>query len=115
MLWLSVTFGFFSTSNNILSGVIGYEINDYLQAFTGKTGLGIILLFLFLAYLTIRFKVTPELIINKLRSKKETSEISEAETTESINSEEDQVSEEIVLEEKKEESETSKSDFELSV
>lgn len=117
MLWLSVTFGFFSTSNNILSGVIGYEINDYLQAFTGKTGLGIILLFLFLAYLTIRFKVTPELIINKLRAKKGTSEVGEVETAEKINSEEDQVSEEIVLEEKEPEPEldTSKSDFELSV
>ena len=116
MVWLSVTFGFFSKSNNILSGIIGYEINDYLQAFTGKTGLGIILLFLFLAYLTIRFKVTPELIINKLRSKKESNETVETESSDTV-SEEDQVSEEIVLEEKEPEPEldTNKSDFELSV
>ena len=114
MLWISITFGFFSSSYKILSGVIGFQLNEYLQTFTGKTGLGIILLFLFLAYLTIRFKVTPELIINKLRSsRKEVSETDEAITDPPI--EEDHVSEEIILEEKEEEPKTEKSDFELSV
>tara|TARA_R110000787_G_scaffold48953_12_gene117565 strand:+ start:3088 stop:5511 length:2424 start_codon:yes stop_codon:yes gene_type:complete len=70
MLWISVSLGFINKSASLFSGVIGYEINEYLQLFIGKTGLGIILLFLFLAYLTIRFKITPEVLINKFRSKK---------------------------------------------
>ena len=70
MLWISVTFGFFETSSNILSGTIGYEVNEYLQLFIGKTGLGIILFFLLSAYITIRFKITPEVILNRIKSKK---------------------------------------------
>jgi S-DNA-T family DNA segregation ATPase FtsK/SpoIIIE len=49
MLWISVSLGFINKSVSLLSGVIGFEINEYLQLFIGKTGLGIILLFLFLA------------------------------------------------------------------
>ncbi len=114
MLWLSLTFGFFATSEKILSGVIGFQLNEYLQTFTGKTGLGIILLFLFLAYLTLRFKVTPELIINKLKSKKkEETPIAQSIVEESPK--EETKSEEIVLEEKKEEPAKEKSNFELSV
>ena len=114
MLWLSLTFGFFATSEKILSGVIGFQLNEYLQTFTGKTGLGIILLFLFFAYLTLRFKVTPELIINKLKSKKK----EETPITEPIAEEspkEEAKSEEIILEEKDEEPVKEKSNFELSV
>ena len=115
MLWVSVTSGFFSTSYKVLSGVIGYEINEYLQAFLGKTGLGLILLFLFLAYLTIRFRVTPELIINKLRSSKKTSDSTvDSEVSAPVVTEESP-SEEIVFENKEEESQKEKSEFELSV
>jgi len=114
MLWISVSLGFLNKSNATLSGVIGYEINEYLQAFLGKTGLGIILLFLFLAYLTIRFKVTPEVIIRKFRSKKDTAvntEDGEADTK----TENESVSEEIILEETKSIESEGKSEFELSL
>ena len=70
MLWISVTFGFFETSYDVLSGTIGYEVNEYLQLFIGKTGLGIILFFLFTAYITIRFKITPEVILKKINTNK---------------------------------------------
>lgn len=113
MLWISVTFGFFATSNKLFSGIIGYEINEYLQTFTGKTGLGIILLFLFLAYLIIRFKVTPELVINKLRSAKKEEAVNEE--TEEVIKTEDVVSDEIILEDKTEEPFKEKSEFELSL
>jgi S-DNA-T family DNA segregation ATPase FtsK/SpoIIIE len=121
MLWIAVTFGFFGLDNKNLSGTIGYELNEYLQTFTGSTGLGIILLFLFLTYLTIRFKVTPELIIRKLRSaKKELKEemtsdgISEPSTEEKT---EESTSKEMMLEEKtaNEEPPKEKSGFELSL
>jgi len=127
MLWVSVTFGFFGFENKTLSGTIGYELNEYLQTYTNTIGLGIILLFFFLTYLTIRFKVTPELIINKLRSaKKELKEemasdaMSESSTESESPTEEkadENVSEEIILEEKSEleEAPKEKSEFELSL
>ena len=112
MLWLSVSLGFVNEGYAVLSGVIGYEINEYLQTFLGKTGLGIILLFLFLAYLTIRFKVTPELIINTLRSKvKSSDDIENTEVVNPIPGKDDVISEEVILEEEH----TKKSEFELSL
>ena len=68
MIWISVSLGFIDKSATLLSGVIGYEINEYVQLFIGRTGLGISLIFLLIAYITIRFKITPELIIKKFRS-----------------------------------------------
>ena len=104
MLWISVTFGFFETSSNILSGTIGYEVNEYLQLFIGKTGLGIILFFLLTAYITIRFKITPEVILNRIKSKKP--EIS--------NDNHENVTPQTTKEETTEENEV-KSEFELSL
>ena len=70
MIWISVSLGFIDESATLLSGVIGYEINEYVQLFIGRTGLGISLIFLLIAYITIRFKITPELIVKKFRSTK---------------------------------------------
>jgi len=104
MLWFSISFGF--ASNKILSGIIGFEINEYLQAFLGKTGLSISLTFLFIAYLVIRFKITPEVVIKKFRSKKEEDiPLSEAETSTS------ESPNEVILEENT----AAKSEFELSI
>lgn len=117
MIWISVVLGFVHESYAILSGVIGYEINEYLQTFLGKTGLAIILVFLFLSYLVIRFKVTPEVLINKFRSKKSEDNVSDTATSDEINEQpvEEVVSEEIVLDETTEEKKEEKSDFELSL
>ena len=104
MLWISVTFGFFETSSNILSGTIGYEVNEYLQLFIGKTGLGIILFFLLTAYITIRFKITPETILNRIKSKK----------PEVSNNNHENVTPQTTKEETTEENEV-KSEFELSL
>jgi S-DNA-T family DNA segregation ATPase FtsK/SpoIIIE len=60
ILWFSISFGFLAHKNALLPGVVGYELNNYLQQFLGKTGLSLSLLFLFVSYLVIRFKVTPE-------------------------------------------------------
>jgi len=64
ILWVSISFGFFAAKNSLLGGIIGYELNIYLQQFLGKTGLILALLFLFISYLVIRFKLTPEVIRN---------------------------------------------------
>ncbi len=98
MLWISVTLGFIEKKYALLSGVIGFEVNEYLRTFIGKTGLSIVLFFLLIAYLVIRFKITPETIAKQFPKKEETrntEEISEN-TTNNTN-------------------ETEKSNFELSI
>ena len=70
MLWISVTLGFLHKKYAILSGVIGFEVNEYLQTFIGKTGLAIVLAFLFISYLVIRYKFTFDTLIEKMRQKK---------------------------------------------
>ncbi len=60
MLWFSVFFGFFHASNDILGGMVGYEINDLLQDYTGLTGTILIMTFLAIVYAVIRLKLTPE-------------------------------------------------------
>lgn len=62
MIWLSVFFGFFAESNALLGGRIGFEMNDFLQDYLGFFGTSLLMLFLFIAYLAIRLKVTPEMI-----------------------------------------------------
>ena len=67
MVLVSVTFGFLHEKFALLSGVIGFEINIYLQDFIGKTGLTILLIFFFLAYIVLRYKVTFDQFINKIK------------------------------------------------
>jgi S-DNA-T family DNA segregation ATPase FtsK/SpoIIIE len=65
IIWLSISFGFLANKNALFAGIIGYQTNSYLQQFLGKTGLILSLIFLFLAYLVIRFKITPEKLKRK--------------------------------------------------
>ena len=71
ILWFSISFGFLAHKNSLFPGVIGYELNIYLQQFLGKTGLILVLLFLLISYLVIRFKLTPEKVKSSFPSKKE--------------------------------------------
>ena len=93
MLWVSVTLGFLHKKYAILSGVVGFEINDYLQTFIGKTGLFILLGFLFIVYLVLRYKVTFDKYIENLKKKREAlkteNSIETNEASANINSESD--------------------------
>lgn len=60
IIWTAIALGFLAHKNTLLSGIIGYETNLYLQKFLGKTGLLIVLFFMLATYLIIRFKITPE-------------------------------------------------------
>lgn len=116
MLWIALVFGFVSKEFTVLSGVIGYELNDYLTAFTGTPGLAIILIFFFIAYLVIRFKVTPEAIINKMRARKKEQVITEETLSEeTLSPEEETITVEFNDTEEENEVSEKKSDFELSV
>ena len=69
---LSVLFGFFATSLPELGGVIGYELNLFLQDYLGKTGTLLVLLFGLILYLIFKIKVSPEKIKSFFeRTKKE--------------------------------------------
>ncbi|CAM1340709.1 FtsK/SpoIIIE family DNA translocase [Tenacibaculum amylolyticum] len=68
MLWISVALGFVEKKFALLSGTIGFELNEYLRTFIGRTGLAIVLTFFLISYLVVRFKVTLESIREKLRT-----------------------------------------------
>jgi S-DNA-T family DNA segregation ATPase FtsK/SpoIIIE len=59
---LSVLFGFFATSLPELGGVVGYELNLFLQDYIGKTGTLLILLFGLIIYALFKLQITPEKI-----------------------------------------------------
>lgn len=70
ILWLAVSFGFLHQKYALLSGIIGFEINDFIQTFIGKTGLVILLVFLLFTYLVIRYKVTLDTYLENLKTKR---------------------------------------------
>ncbi len=59
---LSILFGFFATSLPELGGIIGYELNLFLQDYLGKTGTLLALVFGLIIYLIFKIKVSPEKI-----------------------------------------------------
>lgn len=62
MLWTAVVLGFFHENNALLGGKVGYELNDYLQDYTGLIGTILITAFTGILYLVLRLGVTPELV-----------------------------------------------------
>ena len=113
MVLVSVTLGFLPKKYALLSGVIGFEINDYLIDFIGKTGLTIVLVFFFLAYIIVRYKVTFDLLINSIKEKRAAAEKKNIESiaqNSALNTNEE-VSESIALSSDKK----GKSEFEKSV
>ena len=61
---VSVIFGFFATKLPELGGIIGFEMNDYLQDYIGKTGTLLVLVFGVIIFLIFRIKVSPDTIKN---------------------------------------------------
>lgn len=59
---VSVLFGFFATSLPELGGVIGYELNLFLQDYLGKTGTLLVLIFGLVIYMIFKLKISPEKI-----------------------------------------------------
>lgn len=109
MLWTAISLGFVESKYAVLSGIIGFELNEYLQTFIGKTGLIILLLFFFIAYLIIRFSIDPDAIVENIDAKKQQKEAEKAAKIEQ------EAIEKTAREIHKEEVDNEKSDFELSV
>ncbi len=116
MLWFSISFGFLPNKLIVFAGIIGVEVNEYLQTFLGKTGLTLVLTFLLLTYIIVRFKVTPESILSKIRSRKK-DVIATKETSVNTPLKETNIEKEFVLEDKTEikKAPKEKSEFEMSV
>lgn len=67
---LAMTFGYFGEKAPVLGGVVGYEINQYLQIYLGKIGTLLLIVFAVLFYLVFRIKLSPEsfsLFVNKTK------------------------------------------------
>lgn len=76
ILILSMAFGFFATSVPELGGVVGFEMNMFLQDFIGPTGTILILVFALVVYLFYKLRVTPDAA--KVFFEKRQQEINEA-------------------------------------
>ena len=70
VIWLSIFFGFFSRKYDILGGTVGFEMNSFFQAYIGKIGTALLLLFVLIIYLAIRFKLTGQTFVNLFKSAK---------------------------------------------
>ena len=71
VIWISITLGFFATSSPLLGGLVGYEMNDFLQDYAGKIGVLLLLIFGLIFILVRLFEVTPEDILAFFKSRKE--------------------------------------------
>ncbi|WP_077399852.1 FtsK/SpoIIIE family DNA translocase [Cellulophaga omnivescoria] len=70
ILWFSVAFGFFAEKWPLLGGLVGFEMNDFLQDYTGKIGVLLLLIFGLIFILVRLFKFTPESTLQYFKQKK---------------------------------------------
>lgn len=71
IIWISISLGFFATTKPLLGGIVGYEMNDFLQDYAGKIGVLLLLLFGLIFILVRLFHFTPEDFIHYFKAKKE--------------------------------------------
>ena len=67
MVWISL-FSSYIFSNNIYGGVFGYEIKSIIIEFMGDLGFISILVFGFISFLIIKFKITPVFLLSLVKS-----------------------------------------------
>ena len=60
MIWISIALGFLADTQPLLGGLVGYEMNDFLQDYTGKIGVFLLLLFGLTFILVRLFQFTPD-------------------------------------------------------
>lgn len=70
MIWLAIFFGFFAETSTVFSGVIGFEMNDFLQDYLGLIGAVLVMAFFAILYFVIRLKVTPDKVGAALKKTK---------------------------------------------
>ncbi|WP_298903037.1 DNA translocase FtsK [uncultured Psychroserpens sp.] len=70
VIWLSIFFGFFSHKYDSLGGTIGFEMNSFFQDYIGKIGTVLLLVFVLISYLAIRFGVNGESFVKLFKRAK---------------------------------------------
>lgn len=60
IIWISIALGFFAYEQPLLGGLIGFEMNDFLQDYIGKIGVLLLLLFGLIFILVRLFKFAPD-------------------------------------------------------
>lgn len=65
LIWLPIGLGFLNKTG-ILHGVMGFEVNDFLNTYIGKLGTGIGLLISFILYIVVNWRITPDTISSAL-------------------------------------------------
>ena len=70
MVWISMALGFFAVEQPLLGGRVGFEMNDFLQDYTGKIGVLLLLVFTLIEILLRFFNFTPEGIGQFLRERR---------------------------------------------
>ena len=60
MTCLMIFLGFYKENSPILSGLVGFEVNDFLVSYLGRTGLLSILVFTVIFILVVQWGLTPE-------------------------------------------------------
>ncbi|WP_299682534.1 DNA translocase FtsK [uncultured Tenacibaculum sp.] len=115
MLWVSVALGFVEKKLALLSGTVGYELNEYLQTFIGKTGLAIVLMFFLLSYIVVRFRMTPEMISEKMKKHEKANDTVVDNAVEAIQDTNPSSTKEAEKPTEETKTNENKSDFELSV
>jgi len=69
MIWISIALGFLADTRPLLGGLVGYEMNDFLQDYTGKIGVVLLLLFGLTFILVRLFEFTPDGMARFFRSR----------------------------------------------
>ncbi len=70
MIWVSIALGFFAAEQPLLGGLIGFEMNDFMQDYTGTIGVLLLLVFTLVVILVRLFNFSPEAIGQYLREKR---------------------------------------------
>ncbi len=71
LIWLPILFGFILPNYDVLSGAMGFEVNDFLRSLIGKVGIGILLALSFVIYAILNWRLTYEKIQDDLEKKRE--------------------------------------------
>src|SRR5690606_29524412 len=69
IIWISMALGFFTLERPLLGGLVGYEMNDFLQDYGGKIGVVLLLLFGLVVILVRLLNITPDGIASFLGNK----------------------------------------------
>lgn len=67
LIWTPIFLGFISNIG-VLHGIMGFEVNDYMNVLVGKVGMGIILFVSLILYIVVNWKITPDKLAKSIET-----------------------------------------------